>query len=339
MPGEPEGPLGRPRTALITGIAGQDGSYLAEFLLEEGYQVVGAVRGSSEHGLGHVEALRGRLREVRAGCNLLEPEGLAALVAEVRPDELYHLASRSFVPSSWRDPARTFSEVTVATGALLEAVRASCPAAHVFVAASGAMFGAAAESPQREDTAANPRNPYAIAKLAVHQLTGRMREHDGLFACSGILYNHESERRAPSYVTRKITRAVAQIKLGLAQHVTLGDLDAVRDWSFAGDIMRGAWMMLQQDAPEDFILASGVGHTVRELAQCAFAHAGLDAGDYIQVDASLRREPEATPLIGDASRAMSKLKWQPTLTFEQLIGRMVDADLEALGEAPTRTDG
>jgi GDPmannose 4,6-dehydratase len=203
----------------------------------------------------------------------------------------------------------------------------------VFVAASGAIFGAAPESPQREDTPCRPRNPYATGKLAAHQLTGQLRAHDGVFACSGILYNHESERRPESFVPRKITRAAAAIKLGLADQVLLGDLEAVRDWSFAGDIMTGAWLMLQQDRPADYILASGVPHTVADLAEIAFAHVGLHARDHIQVDPALVRPPEPTPIVGDPTRAREQLGWHPTLTFEQLIHRMVEADLRALSAA------
>jgi GDPmannose 4,6-dehydratase len=217
-----------------------------------------------------------------------------------------------------------------ATAALLEAVRERSAATRVFVAASSAMYGAAPDSPQREETPCRPENPYASAKLAAHQLVGLLREHDGVFACSGILYNHESERRPESFVTRKITRAAAAIKLGLTDHVELGDLDAVRDWSFAGDVVQGAWLMLQQPSPDDYVLASGVGHTVAQFAEIAFGAVGLRAEDHIRSDAALRRGPEPIPLIGDPSRAHDRLGWRATLTFEQLIQRMVDADLRAL---------
>jgi GDPmannose 4,6-dehydratase len=204
------------------------------------------------------------------------------------------------------------------------------PATRVFHAGSGAMFGSAPESPQREDTPCRPQTPYATAKLAAHQLVGQMRSHDGLFACSGILYNHESERRPERFVSRKITRAAAQIKLGLAEEVVLGDLDAVRDWSFAGDVMQGAWLMLQQEQPGDYVLASGVGRTVAQLAQTAFAHVGLDPESCVRVDGSLKRGREPTPQVGDPSHAADRLGWRQTLSFEQLVDRMVDADLEAL---------
>ena len=204
----------------------------------------------------------------------------------------------------------------------------------MFVAASGAMFGAAPESPQREDTPCRPETPYATAKLAAHQLVGQLRGHDGLFACSGILYNHESERRPESFVTRKITRAAAAIKLGMAESVELGDLSAVRDWSFAGDVMRGAWLMLQQPRPRDYILATGIPHTVAEFAETAFGYLGLDARRHIRVDPELQRAPERTAPVGDPTRARLELGWTPTLSFEQLIRRMVDADLRALRQVP-----
>jgi len=317
-----------PRRAFITGITGQDGSFLSELLLERGYQVTGLVRGSLADTLGPSEHLRKRVNLVQG--DLLEPDSLSAAVAELRPDELYHLAAPSFVPDSWERPSETVAAIAGATAALLEAVRRHSPGTRVFVASSAAIFGATPESPQREDTPCRPRNPYATAKLAVHQLTGQLRAHDGLFACSGILYNHESERRPESFVPRKITHAAAAIKLGRLDRVTLGDLDAIRDWSFAGDVMRGAWMMLQEDRPDDYILASGIPHTVADLASVAFRHVALDAADHIRVDPSLVRPPDETPLVGDPSRARARLGWRPTLSFEQLIGRMVDADLRAL---------
>jgi GDPmannose 4,6-dehydratase len=315
------------RTALITGLAGQDGSFLAELLLDAGYEVTGMIRpggamGASEH-------LRQRVSAVEA--DLLEPERLTRLVAELQPAELYHLAAPSFVPDSWQHPARTMAAIPGATAALLEAVRGHSPNTRVFVAGSSGMFGAAPENPQHEETPCRPLNPYAVAKLAAHQLTGRMRDHEGLFACSGILYNHESERRPEAFVPRKIARAAAAIKLGQASEVALGALDAVRDWSFAGDIVRGAWLMLQQDNPDDYILASGVGHTVAELAEVAFACVGLDAREHIRVDPTLVRLAETMPLVGDPSRARERLGWEPTLTFERLIERMVQADLRAPG--------
>lgn len=338
------------RRALITGISGQDGSYLAELLLERGYEVIGLIHaghdcaeaGGSDAGEGHAsgaqdgenagrlgcsEHLRGRVKTI--GGDLLDHASLAATLDAAQPDELYHLAAPSFVPASWERPARTFAAIAGATAALLEAVRDANRQMRVFVASSSAMFGDAPESPQDERTACNPQNPYATAKLAAHQLAGQLRAHDGLFVCCGILYNHESERRPEQFVTRKISRAAAQVKLGLAQSLKLGDLDAVRDWSFAGDIVRGAWLCLQQERPDDYVLASGEPHTVAQLAQTAFAHVGLDWREHVQTDEQLKRAPERMPLVGDPSRARERLGWQPTVSFEQLIARMVDADLRA----------
>ena len=228
-----------PPRALVTGLTGQDGSFLAELLLAEGYAVTGMVRGAPRATLGAAEHLRGQVGVV--GGELLDPTSLRAAVEAVRPRELYHLAAPSFVPASWEDPAQAIAAIAGATAALLVAVREVDPSIRMFVASSGAMFGAAGESPQREQTRCRPDTPYAVAKLAAHELVGALRAHDGLYACSGILYNHESERRPEQFVTRKVTRAAAAVELGLADEVVLGDVDAVRDWSFAGDVMRGAW--------------------------------------------------------------------------------------------------
>ena len=316
------------RRALVTGITGQDGSFLAELLLEKDYEVMGMVRRAPDGPLGCSEHLRDRVGLVRG--DLLEPESLLAAVAETRPDELYHLAAPSVIAISWERPLEALSAIAGSTATLLQGVREHSPATRIFVAVSGVMFGAAPESPQRESTPCWPQNPYASAKLVAHQLVGELRAHDRLFACSGILYNHESERRTASFVTRKITRAAAAIKLGAAEALELGDLDAVRDWSFAKDIVRGAWLMLQQEEPGDYILASGEGHTVRELAHIAFSHLGLDADQHIRIDPALLRTPDPTPLVGDPSRARERLGWEPTLAFEQLVHRMVDADLADL---------
>ena len=322
--------------ALITGLTGQDGSFLAESLLDDGCEVVGVIHPSG-HGdgprLGLAAHLEHSVRVVEG--DLLAPESLRPVVQAVQPDELFHLAAPTFVPESWRHPAQTMAAIVTATATLLEAVRDHSPHTRVLVAASGEMFGDAPESPQHEDTPCRPRSPYATAKLAAHQLVGQLRGHADLFACSAILYNHESERRPESFVTRKITRAAAAIKLGLADGLTLGDTGAVRDWSFAGDIMRGCRLMLAQKAPRDYILASGVGHTVADLLDIAFAHVGLDPAGYVRADPELVRPPEATPPIGDPSRARAELGWRPTLTFEQLVARMVDADLRELAPAGT----
>jgi GDPmannose 4,6-dehydratase len=318
----------RARRALITGITGQDGSFLVELLLEKGYEVSGMVRGGVERELGCSEHLRERLTLLSG--DLLDAKSLREAVEWARPDELYHLASPSFIPASWERPEETLRAIAGSTAVLLEAVRDSDARARVFVAASGAMFGDAGESPQRESTPCRPATPYAIAKLASHQLVGAMRAHDGLYACSGIVFNHESERRPLQFVTRTITRAAAQIKLGLAEEVTLGALDAVRDWSFAGDVMEGAWLTLQQEQPKDYVLASGVGRTVGEFAETAFACVGLEAERYVRVDPKLVRAPEGTASVGDPSRARRELGWEPRVSFRQLVERMVQADLRAL---------
>jgi GDPmannose 4,6-dehydratase len=322
------------RRALITGVTGQDGSFLAELLLENGYEVTGMVRGGAERGLGCSEHLRERLTLLPG--DLLSASDLVEAVGQTQPDELYHLASPSFIPGSWERPAETLRAIAGSTAVLLEAVRDSAPQARVWVAASGAMFGEASESPQRESTPCRPTSPYAIAKLASHQLVGAMRKHDGLWACSGVMFNHESERRPHQFVTRTITHAAAQIKLGMAEAVTLGALDAVRDWSFAGDVMRGAWLTLQQQEPDDYVLASGVGRTVAQLAETAFACVGLEAERYVRVDPKLVRAPERTISVGDPSKAREQLGWEPQVSFEQLVQRMVEADLRELQAAAGR---
>jgi GDPmannose 4,6-dehydratase len=315
-------------SALITGITGQDGSFLAELLLAKGYAVSGLVRGERDAPLGCSEHLRERLALVRG--DLLEPAGLARAIESVAPGEIYHLASPSFVPVSWERPAETLRAIAGSTATVLETVRDRLPDTRVFVASSGAIFGDAPESPQHEDTPARPLTPYAIAKLASHELVGAMRAHDGLHASSGIVYNHESERRPEQFVTRRITRAAAAISLGLQDHLSLGSLDAVRDWSFAGDIMNGAWLMLQQPRPGDYILASGVGRTVAEFGRTAFACVNLDFERYVRVDETLVRKPEQTPSVGDPTNARERLGWRPQLDFAQLVERMVQADLHAL---------
>jgi GDPmannose 4,6-dehydratase len=321
------------RSALITGITGQDGSFLAELLLEKGYSVTGLIRGDAEQPLGCSEHLRGRLELVRG--DLLEPETLRAAIERVRPGELYHLAAPSFVPDSWRRPGETMAAIVGSCAAILEAVRDVAAETRVLVSASGSIFGEAPESPQREDTPCRPTNPYAIAKLAAHQLVGTLRASDGLHASSGIFYNHESERRPERFVTRRITRGAAAISLGMQHELSLGSLEAVRDWSFAGDIVCGAWLMLQQDRPDDYVLASGVPHTVSEFAAAAFACVGLDAERYVRVDSSLVRPAESTPSVGDPAKARERLGWEPQVSFEGLVARMVQADLRSLQAVPT----
>ncbi len=344
----------QPRRALITGITGQDGSFLAELLLEKGYAVTGVVRGAApaepasmsalaelpapvestadaparEASLGCSEHLRGQI-ELTYG-DLLAPATLRAAIERVRPHEIYHLAAPSFVPASWERPLQTVRAIAGSAAAILEAVRELDPSMRVFVPASGAIFGDAPESPQREDTVCRPTTPYAVARLAAHQLLGVLRAREGLHASSGILYNHESERRPERFVTRRITRAAAAISLGLQQELTLGDTSAVRDWSFAGDIVYGAWLMLQQEQPGDYVLASGVAHTVAEFAHAAFDCAGLDAERHLRVDPALVRPAESVPSVGDPSKARECLGWTANVSFEQLVQRMVAADLLAL---------
>jgi GDPmannose 4,6-dehydratase len=320
------------RSALITGITGQDGSFLAELLLDKQYGVTGLTRHGEQEPLGCSEHLRGRVELVRG--DLLEPASLREAIAQVRPRELYHLAAPSFVPASWQHPAQTLQAIVGSCAAILEAVRDLDVDTRVFVASSGAIFGEAPESPQHEDTPCRPTSPYAISKLAAHQLVGVLRARDGLHASSGIAYNHESERRPERFVTRRITRAAAAISLGLEQELTIGSLEAVRDWSFAGDTMRGAWLMLQQDQPDDYILASGIPHTVAQLAESAFACVGLDAERYLRVDSTLVRAPEQTPSVGDPAKARARLHWTPYVSFEQLVERMVQADLRSLSAHP-----
>jgi GDPmannose 4,6-dehydratase len=322
-----------PRRALITGISGQDGSFLAELLLEKGYEVCGLVRGNpQERLLGCSQHLREQL--ALRGADLLDPTSVRAAIEWAQPSELYHLASPSYIPASWKAPAATMGAIAGSTAVLLEAVRASHPRPRVWVAASSAMFGDTPQSPQDESTPCRPTTPYAIAKLASHQLVGAMRAQDdardNLYACSGIVFNHESERRPLEFVTRKVTRTAAEIKLGLAKELVLGSLEAVRDWSFAGDVMRGAWLMLQQEQPEDYVLASGVGRTVAELVDMAFACVDLEAERYVRVDPKLVRPPERTRSVGDPSKARTQLGWEPRVSFEQLVERMVEADLREL---------
>jgi GDPmannose 4,6-dehydratase len=305
--------------ALVTGVSGQDGSYLAELLAGQGYEVVGMVRpgGSAPpDGLATVEG------------DLLDFASLRAAVADVRPDELYHLAAPSFVPASWEDPTSTLTAIAGSTATLLASARSA--GARVWVAASSEIFGDAGESPQHERTPMRPRSPYGVAKLAAHGLVGAMRERSGLFACAGIAYNHESPRRPERFLPSKVTRGAAAISLGHQRDLVLGDLDAVRDWSHAADVVRAAWLALQADEPSDYVVASGVGRTVRELVEVAFAHVDLDWREHVHVDPSLVRTAEPVALVGDPSRARSVLGWEPERAFEEMIHEMVDADLAVL---------
>ena len=317
------------RRALITGLTGQDGSFLAELLLKRGYDVFGTIRRPPGDPLGCSEHLRDRITLVHA--DLEDRDSLTRAVTATRPDELYHLASPSFIPESWVDPAKTLAAIAGSTATLLTAIRDHSPATRIAVAGSAAMFGATPTSPQTEDSPCRPDTPYGTAKLAAHELTGQFRAHENLFACSAILYNHESERRPESFVTRRLSRAAAMIKLGLADHVELGDVTSVRDWSFAGDVVRGLYLMLQEDRADDYILASGVGHTVEELAQRAFAAVKLNAHDHVRTDSvGLTRAPDPTPPVGNPRKAEDLLGWRAEMSFEALVNRMVEADLAAL---------
>ncbi len=313
------------RRALITGITGQDGTYLAELLLEKGYEVHGMVRRSSTENFERIEHIRDRLHLHQA--DLLDQFSIVRLVEESQPDEIYNLAAQSFVPTSWSQPLLTSEFTGLGVTRMLEAVRQRDTSIRFYQASSSEMFGNVQQEPQTETTPFWPRSPYGVAKVYGHFITVNYRESYGIFAVSGILFNHESPRRGKEFVTRKITDAVARIKHGLQSKLKLGNLDAQRDWGFAGDFVRAMWLMLQQDEPDDYVIATGVKHSVRNLVELAFARAGLDWQDYVEIDPALYRPADVNTLCGDASKAHEKLGWRPTTTFEELIHMMVDADL------------
>lgn len=322
------------RTALITGVTGQDGSYLAEFLLTQGYRVVGMVRRSSAENFSRIEHLRDRIELEQA--DLLDQYSLIDLLRRTEPDEVYNLAAMSFVPTSWTQPVLTTEFDAVGVTRVLEAIRLTNPRARFYQASSSEMFGKVREVPQRESTPFYPRSPYGVAKVYGHYITVNYRESYGLFACSGILFNHESPRRGREFVTRKVSDAVARIKLGLASELRLGNLDARRDWGFAGDYVRAMWLMLQQDEPGDYVIATGEQHSVRELVEIAFGHVGLDWRKHVQLDAGLTRPAEVDTLLGDSTYAREKLGWKPEVSFAQLVQMMVDGDLELLRKEAER---
>jgi GDPmannose 4,6-dehydratase len=316
------------RRALVTGITGQDGSYLAELLLDEGYEVFGVVRRSSNPNLARIEHLVDRVELI--GADLTDLSSLARLLGEIRPAEVYNLAAQSFVPASWEQPILTGDVTALGVTRLLEAVRMIDPRIRVYQASSSEMFGKVQETPQRERTPFYPRSPYGVAKTYAHWITVNYRESYGLFACSGICFNHESPRRGLEFVTRKISDAVARIKLGLASELRLGNLEAKRDWGFAGDFVRAMWLMLQADEPEDYVIATGRTHSVREFAERAFGCVGLRAADHVVIDPEFIRPAEVDLLVGDPSKARERLGWRPQVSFEELVERMVAADLERL---------
>ena len=317
------------RRALVTGIAGQDGSLLAELLLEQGYEVFGVVRRPTSEQFENIEPIRERIELVQA--DLLDELSLLDALKTCRPHEVYNHASPSFVPMSWRHPVQTAEFAAVGVTALLETIRLVDSEIRFYQASSSEIFGEPRAVPQTEDTPLSPVTPYGVAKAYGHLIVRSYRKRYGLFACSGILYNHESPRRPADFVTRKISRAAAAISLGLEGELWLGNLDARRDWGYAGDYVRAQWLMLQQDEAEDYVIASGVPHSVRELVELAFGHVGLDWEQYVHIDESLvRGAAELYDLVGDASKARAQLGWQPTLDFDALVKLLVDADLDRL---------
>jgi GDPmannose 4,6-dehydratase len=318
------------RCALITGITGQDGSYLAEFLLERGYKVIGMVRRTSTVNFARIEHIQGQVELVSG--DLLDQGSLIAIVRDYRPQEVYNLAAQSFVPTSWKQPVFTGEVTGLGVTRVLEAIRTVDPEIRFYQASSSEMFGKVREVPQTERTPFYPRSPYGVAKVYGHWITVNYRESYDLFACSGILFNHESPRRGLEFVTRKVTYNVAKIKLGLAETVALGNLDSKRDWGFAGDYVRAMWLMLQQDEPDDYVVGMGETHSVRELCEAAFSHVDLDWQDHVTQDPRFMRPAEVDLLVSDPGKAKRLLGWEPEVSFEELIGMMVDADLELLRE-------
>jgi GDPmannose 4,6-dehydratase len=316
------------KTVLITGVTGQDGSYLADFLLSQGYQVVGMVRRSSTVTFDRIRHIQDKLEIVQG--DLLDLTSLVDILRECKPSQVYNLAAQSFVPTSWKQPVLTGEFTALGVTRMLEAVRMVDPAIRFYQASSSEMFGKVQEVPQTEKTPFYPRSPYGVAKVYGHWITVNYRESYNLFACSGILFNHESPRRGLEFVTRKVTHTVAKIKLGLASELRLGNLDSKRDWGYAPDYVRAMWLMLKQDHPDDYVVATGETHSVRELCEVAFAHVDLDWQKYVVVDPAFIRPAEVDRLIGDASKAGRVLGWEPSVTFRQLIELMVDADLELL---------
>jgi len=316
------------KRALITGITGQDGSYLAELLLAEGYEVFGVVRRASTENYERIEHLRGKITLLQA--DLLDQSSLVQVIRESNPSELYNLAAQSFVPTSWAQPVLTAEFTAVGVTKVLEAMRAVNPEIRFYQASSSEMFGKVLEVPQSEETPFYPRSPYGVAKVYGHYITVNYRESYNLHASSGILFNHESPRRGLEFVTRKVTDGVARIKLGLATELRMGNLDAQRDWGFAGDYVHAMWLMLQQDTPDDYVVATGETHTVKELVQLAFDRVGLDWEKYVVIDPRFIRPAEVDLLIGQPAKANKVLGWVPETSFQSLVNKMVDADMDRL---------
>ncbi len=317
------------KRALITGITGQDGSYLAELLLEKGYEVHGGVRRSSVEKFERIAHIRDRV--VLHQMDLLDQLSIITVIEEVEPHEVYNLAAQSFVPTSWNQPLLTGEFTALGVLRMLEGIRTVNPDIRFYQASSSEMFGKVRETPQTEETPFYPRSPYGVAKVYGHFITVNYRESYDLYATSGILFNHESPRRGLEFVTRKVTDGVARIKLGLANTLSLGNLDAGRDWGYAGDYVDAMWRMLQQDEPSDYVIGTGVMHTVRELVELAFGHAGLEWQAHVMEDPAFRRPADVEHLLADASKAKRDLDWEPQVSFEELVKMMVDADLEAVG--------
>ncbi len=314
------------RTALITGVTGQDGSYLAEFLLQKGYKVVGMVRRTSTVTFERISHIQDDIEIVQG--DLHDQSSLVDVMEKYQPDEVYNLAAQSFVPTSWNQPVLTGQVTSLGVTRMLEAIRMVKPKARFYQASSSEMFGKVREVPQKETTPFYPRSPYGVAKVYGHWITVNYRESYNMYAVSGILFNHESPRRGLEFVTRKITYGVARIKLGLADELRLGNLEARRDWGFAGDYVRMMWMMLQQDEPQDYVIGTGVTHAVREFCEAAFGYVGLDYRDYVVQDPRFYRPAEVDLLVADPSKARQVLGWEPKVTFEALVRMMVDADLK-----------
>ena len=316
------------KKALITGVTGQDGSYLADFLLEKGYEVYGMVRRSSMEKFDRIEHIKDRIKIRQA--DLLDQYSISKIIAEVQPDEVYNLAAMSFVPTSWDQPVLTAEFTAIGVTRMLEAIRAVNPRIRFYQASSSEMFGMVKEIPQTELTSFHPRSPYGVAKVYGHWITVNYRESYNIFGVSGILFNHESPRRGIEFVTRKVTYNAAKIKLGLSKELRLGNLEAKRDWGYALDYVEAMWLMLQQDKPDDFVIASGETHSVQELVEIAFSHVGLDYKDFVVLDKTFIRPAEVDLLRGDYSKAKKILGWQPKVNFAELVKMMIDSDLALL---------